>query len=70
MDRVDSHKEVVPGSDDDLTTPDVHGYEFRGEFDFHDLLESYATTGFQATQLAEAINIAKQMQERSCVAHC
>ena len=59
----DSHEQVVPGSDEELNTPDVQGYEFRGEFDFHDLLDSYATTGFQATQLAEAIDIAKQMQE-------
>lgn len=63
MDETDSHKQVVPGSDDDLTTADVQGYEFRGEFDFQDLLDSYATTGFQATQLAEAIDIAKRMQE-------
>jgi deoxyhypusine synthase len=63
MDEADSHKQVVPGSDEDLTTPDVHGYEFRGEFDFQDLLDSYATTGFQATQLAEAIDIAKRMHE-------
>ena len=59
----DSHEQVVPGSDEELNTPDVQGYEFRGEFDFHDLLDSYATTGFQATHLAEAIDIAKQMQE-------
>ena len=59
----DSHERVVPGSDEELDAPDVKGYEFREEFDFHDLLDSYATTGFQATQLAEAIDIAQQMQE-------
>jgi len=58
----DSHEHVVPGSDEELATPDVRGYDFRGEFDFQEMLEAYGTTGFQATQLAEAIDIAKQMQ--------
>ena len=53
---------VVPGSDEELDTPDVRGYDFRGEFDFFEMLDSYATTGFQATQLAEAIDIAERMQ--------
>ena len=59
----DSHEHVVPGSDEEIDTPDVRGYDFRGEFDFGALLESYATTGFQATHLAEAIDIAKRMRE-------
>lgn len=63
MDEDDSHERVVPGSDEELDTPDVHGYEFRGEFDFHDMLDTYASTGFQATQLAEAIEIADRMQK-------
>jgi len=62
----ESHDHVLPGSDDELTTPDVQGYDFRGEFDFQEMLEAYATTGFQATQLAEAIDIAEQMQRRRC----
>jgi deoxyhypusine synthase len=59
----DSHENVVPGSDESLDTPDVHGYEFRDGVDFQELLASYATTGFQATALAEAIDIAERMQE-------
>ncbi len=54
---------VVPGSDNEPDTEDVRGYDFRGEFDFDDLLESYATTGFQATHLAEGIDIARRMQD-------
>ncbi len=65
MDNDDSYDHVVPGSDEELSTPDVRGYDFRGEFDFGELLESYATTGFQATQLAEAIDIAERMQEQT-----
>jgi len=59
----ESHEHVVPGSNDELATPDVQGYDFRGEFDFQEMLDTYETTGFQATQLAEAIDIAEQMQD-------
>ena len=59
----DSHDHVVPGSDNEPDTDDVRGYDFRGEFDFDDLLDSYATTGFQATHLAEGIEISKKMQD-------
>ena len=59
----DTRDHVIPGSDNEPDTEDVRGYDFRGDFDFTELLESYATTGFQATQLAEAIDIAERMQE-------
>ncbi len=59
----ESREHVLPGSGDELSTADVRGYDFRGEFDFQDLMSSYETTGFQATQLAEAIDIAERMQE-------
>ncbi|QIB75479.1 deoxyhypusine synthase [Halogeometricum borinquense] len=58
-----SRDHVVPGSDEELQTPDVRGYDFRGTFDFAEMLASYETTGFQATQLAEAVEIAEEMQE-------
>ncbi|ELZ00013.1 deoxyhypusine synthase [Natrialba aegyptia DSM 13077] len=63
MKEDESYEHVILGSDDELTTADVRGYDFRGEFDFHDLIESYETTGFQATHLAEAVDIAERMQE-------
>ncbi|WP_280537221.1 deoxyhypusine synthase [Halopenitus sp. POP-27] len=53
---------VVPGSQEELSTPDVRGPDFRGDLDIGELLETYATTGFQATHLAEAIDIAERMQ--------
>ncbi|RQG87817.1 deoxyhypusine synthase [Natrarchaeobius halalkaliphilus] len=62
MDEDDSRAHVVPGSDEELDGADVRGYDFRGSFDFDAMLDSYATTGFQATQLAEAIDIAERMQ--------
>ena len=62
-DTDETHDNVVPGSDNEPDTEDVAGYDFRGEFDLDDLLDSYATTGFQATHLAEGIEISKQMQD-------
>lgn len=63
MDEDTSRDHVVPDSDEELRTPDVRGYDFRGEFDFAEMLSAYETTGFQATQLAEAVEIAEEMQE-------
>lgn len=54
---------VVPGSDAELDTPDVRGYDFRGEFDFGELLRSYETTGFQASHVTEAIDLIEEMRE-------
>jgi len=54
---------VLPGSDETLETADVRGHDFRGETTLSDLLSTYETTGFQATHLAEAIDITKRMQD-------
>ena len=58
----DTKENVVPGSETELEGPDVRGYDFRGEFDVGDLLDSYATTGFQASAVAEAIDLIEQMR--------
>ncbi|MBI2146340.1 deoxyhypusine synthase family protein, partial [Candidatus Woesearchaeota archaeon] len=42
--------------------PKIQGYDFEKRFDFNEFLKAYATTGFQATQLAEGIEIVKAMQ--------
>jgi len=65
----DTHENVVPGTDEVLDTPDVRGYDFRGGFDLGAMLEAYATTGFQATHLAEAVDILKTMQERDATVY-
>ena len=63
VDPEETRDHVVPGSDESLETPAVRGHDFRGEFDFETLLEDYATTGFQATHLAEAVDICRTMRE-------
>ncbi len=42
--------------------PKIEGYDFEQPFDFKQFLASYATTGFQATHLAEGIEIVRAMQ--------
>jgi len=58
----ETREDVVPGSDAKLDSPDVRGYDFRGEFDFEAMLDAYATTGFQATHLTEGVKIAREMR--------
>jgi len=54
---------VIPGTKEGHKGEKVEGYDFRGEFDFDEMLENYATTGFQATHLKEAIELVKEMRE-------
>jgi deoxyhypusine synthase len=44
----------------------VKGYDFNQGVDFGKLLDSYATTGFQATHLAQAIDVIKRMRRDNC----
>lgn len=42
---------------------EIKGYDFEKGLDFGKLLEHYKSTGFQATNLAKAVEIAKKMRE-------
>src|SRR3989338_2773151 len=42
--------------------PQIKGYDFEQPFNFQDFLKAYALTGFQATHLAQGIEIAKAMR--------
>jgi deoxyhypusine synthase len=46
-----------------LQLPEVHGYDFNQGFDFSKFLAAYATTGHQASQLTQAIELIKQMRK-------
>ncbi len=54
---------VIPGTEKEHVGEEVKGYDFRGEFNLAEMLESYGTTGFQATHLKEAIEIIEKMKE-------
>ncbi|MBI2582493.1 deoxyhypusine synthase [Candidatus Woesearchaeota archaeon] len=42
--------------------PQIKGYDFEQPFNFQDFLKAYALTGFQATHLAQGIEIVKAMR--------
>jgi deoxyhypusine synthase len=56
LDAVLVHSEPIPED-----TPTVQGYDFNQGVDFQKILDSYLTTGYQATQLGEAIEIIRSM---------
>ena len=59
----DTRRHVIPGTDNPHEGEEIRGYDFRGDFDFEEMLESYSTTGFQAAHLSEAIDLVKQMRD-------
>ena len=62
-DPSETREHVIPGTKKKFNGEHVKGYDFRGEFDFSEMIESYSSTGFQASHLAEAIEIVEEMQE-------
>ncbi len=47
--------------------PKIEGYNFEKEFNFQEFLQSYAHTGFQATHLAQGIEIVKTMRREKAI---
>ena len=41
----------------------MKGFEFNERFNFQEFLQSYSTTGFQATNLGKAIHIVQTMRK-------
>ncbi len=44
----------------------IRGYDFNQGVDYDKIIDSFASTGFQATHLAKAIEIIKQMRKDKC----
>lgn len=42
-------------------TPIIKGYDWNKGLNYHDLLRSYATTGFQATNFSNAVDEINKM---------
>jgi deoxyhypusine synthase len=64
-DSEDTREHVIPETEESHKGEKVKGYDFRGDFDLEKMLESYGTTGFQATHLKEAIDLVKEMREEN-----
>ncbi len=58
----DTREHVIPGTKEGYDGEEVKGPEMDGEFSLEELMDSYRTTGFQATHLAEAVDIVKEMR--------
>ena len=63
MDENSTKKTVLKSSNTLEGWPEIRGYNFKGEFNFEKFLQSFITTGFQATSLGQAIEITKKMQD-------
>jgi len=61
----ETREHVVSGTEESHKGEKVKGYDFRGEFDLEEMLESYSTTGFQASHLKEAIDLVKEMRNKN-----
>ena len=59
-----SHKERLADADPLEGGTEVRGYDHAGAFDFERFLAAMATTGFQATNLARAIGILREVRDR------
>ena len=54
-------KENVLRKSGDIEGISVKGYNFDNGVDYNKILDSYASTGFQATHFAKAVNIINRM---------
>lgn len=62
----DTREHVIPGTDSSIEGEEVRGYDFSEDFTLESFLEASATTGFQATHLAEAVELVREMREEDC----
>ncbi len=59
----EQHHQYMPKECSNLEGhPKIEGYDFEKKFNFQEFLQSYAHTGFQATHLAQGIEIVKAMR--------
>lgn len=59
-------KNVLRESAEPKSLPHIKGYDFNSGVDFNKIIDSYFTTGFQATALSRAIEIIRQMRKDKC----
>ncbi|MBS3147322.1 deoxyhypusine synthase [Candidatus Woesearchaeota archaeon] len=59
-------KNVLRESHEPKNAQTIKGYDFNKGVNYEKLLDSYFSTGFQATNLARAIEIIKEMRKQDC----
>jgi len=56
-------KEAILKESEEINGISIKGYDFDSKFDFNEFLKSYESTGFQASNLAKAVEIIKKMRK-------
>ncbi|MCD4666849.1 deoxyhypusine synthase [archaeon] len=68
MSNIDEVKEnILKKSEEPEGLKEIKGYNFDKEFNFDELIDSYETTGFQASNLSKSIKIINEMEKEKCV---
>jgi deoxyhypusine synthase len=61
--KVEIAKEAILKKSEEAGGISIKGFDFNKKFDFSEFLKSYQSTGFQASNLARAIEIIKKMRK-------
>lgn len=61
-----ARKNILRESENPEEYVSIKGYDFNKGVNYEQLIDSYATTGFQATHLSKAIEIIKEMRRQNC----
>jgi deoxyhypusine synthase len=64
IDREQIARKNILRESEEIEAPDVKGYDFNNGLNYDKLIDSFATTGMQATQLAKAIEIIREMRRK------
>ncbi|MEM3126984.1 MAG: deoxyhypusine synthase [Candidatus Woesearchaeota archaeon] len=59
----EARKYTMHESEEPKGLQSIHGYEFDKGVDYDKMIDSFATTGYQATELSKAINIINEMRK-------
>ena len=65
LDKV--RKNTLKESEEPKGLKEIKGYDFNNNFNFDKLMDSYETTGHQASNLSKAIKIIEKTREEKCV---
>jgi deoxyhypusine synthase len=61
--KINVAKDAILKKSEEVNSISIKGYDFNKKFDFNEFLSAYQTTGFQASNLAKAIEIIKKMRK-------
>ncbi|MBI3190974.1 deoxyhypusine synthase [archaeon] len=63
MDKIEGAKEKILRKSEEIDGVHVKGYDFSGPLEIGKFIEAYKSTGFQASNLGKAVDIAKKMRK-------